>query len=350
MLRFLGKGASACAVAPPLACALKSGVDTRNPAKSYISKISYLEEDDITDSAIADSIKTAQHEYESGLLMRAVDPEHRFTVAVDGWCTPNAEVVLETDVRAACDLSPHDLLLNQVFYEYGGVSLSKAAKDNLPNALQSLSSILQGLVTMSRASPPLIHGDIHQGNIVIGDDGVARLIDYGEVCTPATLWKRPGLLTVDSVYFPPERYIAVREFTGRFPEGIDESPRMDLLEDLGLSAESLMFQFEGMCNTFDTETTPFINDLKNPDDKRYYVLDVLADTFASTYDLFGLAMTVAMVCVRNEKQWKALPSRLRRAVRDWVAYAGRYNAYTRYTPAEALERWTDIWETKTRAV
>jgi hypothetical protein len=340
MFKYLGKGASACAVRPPFSCLAGSGIDNRNPVKSYISKI-YYSEDDMT---LATDTSAAQQEYDSGLLLQSLDPEHSFTVAVGGWCTPSLDEAAKTELRTTCDLEPENVLRNQIFYEYGGISFKEVAKTNLGSALKALTSILRGLVIMGQAMPPLIHGDIHGNNIVIGTDGVARLIDYGEVCTPTTLWKRPELLKYDFSSFPPERYIAVREFTGHFPEGISVSPRIEILEDLGLSVDYLLFQFEDMCKTFLEETTPFLDGIELTEDKHFFVLDVLANTFGNTYDLFGLAMTVASACVINQKQWECFRPDIQTGVRAWVGNAGRYDAYTRFRAKEALELWTKIWE------
>jgi hypothetical protein len=337
MLKYLGKGASACAVTPPLSCLAGSGVDTRSPTDSYISKIFYSNDTEAVNTK-------AQHEYESGTKLRELDADNAFTVEIGGWCMPNKEELRESNIHTVCELELDDVLRDQIFYKYGGITFNEFAKTNLAGALQSLSSILRGLVIMGHAFPPLIHGDIHGKNILVGSDGVSRLIDYGEVCTPATLWKRPELLKYDFFCFPPERYIAVKEFTGRFPDDIDTSPRMEILEDLGVSGDELMFQFDGMCKMFYEETSPFVKDILKEKDRQFFVLDVLAQTFGKTYDLFGLAMTVASACVYNQTQWKSLPSRIRRAVRVWVSDAARYNAYSRLRPREALERWLEIWD------
>lgn len=115
-----------------------------------------------------------------------------------------------------------------------GTSLTAwSHKELTPARLQAvLTHVLRGMVMYQRAG--FVHNDIHGGNIMIGNDGVARYIDFGQGFLPAALrtWEDLNLgrrFAAEYVWLAPELH-AIRGDRGAIARLYAKVPEFKQLE------------------------------------------------------------------------------------------------------------------------
>ncbi|MDT4920789.1 MAG: eukaryotic-like serine/threonine-protein kinase, partial [Pseudonocardiales bacterium] len=118
--------------------------------------------------------------------MRQVDDEHSVRVR---------EVIVERDLAAIVTDFVDGASLRAVLDRYERLSG--------PQAVDVLRGALHGLAAVHRAG--LLHGDVKPENVLIGKNGVSRLIDFGLAAAPPAVGVVDGGITGSPAYLSPEQ-------------------------------------------------------------------------------------------------------------------------------------------------
>lgn len=187
--RLLGKGSYACTFSPVPVC------DSRGTAgggsAAIVAKV---------------SVQDMSAEVVTGrALMRGRGGDY-FALPTTS-CRPRLPIA-DPDA-SKCHVLKKGKPLTMAAMPDAGISLTAWSRNNLtPAALQgALVHVLRGMVLYQRAG--YVHNDIHGGNIMVGEDGLARYIDFGQGFRPAALrtWEDLNLgrrFAAEYVWLAPE--------------------------------------------------------------------------------------------------------------------------------------------------
>lgn len=206
---LLGKGSYACTFSPVPLCA--SGT----PGAGTVAKV---------------SVQDMSAEIATGRTLMGLKGGRDYFALPTGSCRPRLPIA-DPDA-GKCHVLKKNKPLTMAAMPDAGKSLTAWVRDNSMNAntLRSmLVHLLRGMVLYQRAG--FVHNDLHGGNIMVGRDGVARYIDFGQGFSPAKLrtWEDLNLgrrFTAEYVWLAPEIHAiragrdkaAVARLYGKVPE------------------------------------------------------------------------------------------------------------------------------------
>jgi hypothetical protein len=162
--RLLGKGSYACTFSPVPSC--ESGSTTGGS----VAKV---------------SVQDMTAEVAMGRTLMALHGGRDYFALPTSSCLPRLPI---TDPDASkCHVLKKNKPLTMAAMPDAGVSLTSWSRTGLtPASLQAmLVHVLRGMVLYQRAG--FVHNDIHGGNIMVGEDGLARYIDFGQGFRPSAL-------------------------------------------------------------------------------------------------------------------------------------------------------------------
>jgi hypothetical protein len=154
----VARGNFGCIYAPPPACIDGSRLTVSPTA---VGKVSAADDDYETEAAVLARLET-------------IDPEHRFHVRYYGSCL--------TRDRPDCELDEPDEDGDEAQQDRGLLVMERAEPmdpatypvEMLPDAFARL---WEGLEAMAAAG--IRYEDLHTGNLLLGEDGLWRMIDFG---------------------------------------------------------------------------------------------------------------------------------------------------------------------------
>jgi len=179
---------------PSVSCATKQVSDNRKVSKLFRER-GQADKEKVTHKHVSD-----------------IDPNGEFTVKLYEICDVPSNIF--PDLEKCKNWEPSELSkdqIKQIVYEYGGVSLSRAARHVDPVILfKGFETILKGLIVLDRKG--WAHLDIKPDNIVYNKDtNKMSLIDFGlsrkqnKIYTKETLYLRE----YEYPYYPPEFLLSV---------------------------------------------------------------------------------------------------------------------------------------------
>lgn len=167
--RLLGKGSYACTFSPVPACASSTA------GGGSVAKV---------------SVQDMTAEVATGRALMA-GRGHDYFALPTASCRPRLPIA-DPDA-SKCHVLKKNKPLTMAAMPNAGMSLTSWSRSGLtPSVFQSmLTHVLHGMVLYQRAG--YVHNDIHGGNIMVGEDGLARYIDFGQGFRPAALRTWEGL-------------------------------------------------------------------------------------------------------------------------------------------------------------
>jgi serine/threonine protein kinase len=316
--------------------------------KPYVSKLMGPVEDPDTSAA---------SEYARSRLMMQKDPDHIYSVSVSGWCQPAFGPGEKELYTTACKMAVP--IAEQILYEFGGEndihSTVEKGVNSVANTLQLLTNILQGIVIMNQA-PGIVHMDIKQANIVFDPDtNTVRLIDYGFVRRHKDLITDQSPLLLEHSYeaWPPEwdmLHTVLKLFYRTVWKLPGDDIRMVLPDKRGTNealGAAVLLSYAGLRHApyqSDVMLTQYmerhpVEDCTSVQD----VLDAFSEDFANKLDVYSLGIAMARLAGRR------CPAGLQPLINAWILKATDPNAYTRFTPEEALRAYRSIWNPEAAA-
>ena len=162
--RLLGKGSYACTFSPVPRC------DGGSTTGGSVAKV---------------SVQDMTAEVATGRTLMALHGGRDYFALPTTSCRPRLPIA-DPDADK-CHILKKDKPLTMAAMPNAGMSLTSWSRSGLtPANLQAvLVHVLRGMVLYQRAG--YVHNDIHGGNIMVGEDGLARYIDFGQGFQPAAL-------------------------------------------------------------------------------------------------------------------------------------------------------------------
>lgn len=191
--RLLGKGSYACTFSPVPACASTSSA----AGSGSVAKV---------------SVQDMTAEVATGRTLMGLRGGRDYFALPTTSCRPRLPIV-DPDA-GKCHVLKKNKPLTMAAMPNAGTSLTAWARHAqhdgglTPATLQAvLTHVLRGMVLYQRAG--YVHNDIHGGNIMVGEDGLARYIDFGQGFRPAALrtWEDLNLgrrFAAEYVWLAPE--------------------------------------------------------------------------------------------------------------------------------------------------
>jgi serine/threonine protein kinase len=348
-LKILGKGTYGCVTEPTIPCADgKPGYMDVVPGMPYVSKL-------YVNSKWDNKPDDAEKEYNNAQIMASIDPHHLFSVSSGGWCTPRLTPATRLQYTAACQVKPSREIGRQMYYENGGDNIENLRANGLfstEEILRALTNILEGLVQMAAAG--IVHMDIKSTNIVMDSTGRTRLIDFGFVRHWNDIVTQNDDLLVANGYeiWPPEWDLLplyIYDFLTE-KQGISESeahvyvPPKDH-QNIHLANQTLERSggyhvahgraVKQMRDSF-VGKHPMLRAKSVPEGITRILNNFKAD-FWNKLDVYSVGVTIARIAGTR------LPPALHGRIKAWVLRATDPNAYTRFSPEEALAAYKTIW-------
>jgi serine/threonine protein kinase len=199
---YVAKGSFGCVYKPAILCT------NGNTYPDHIGKVYFKPTTSAYEKAVAE-------------LLSKIDPQQRTMIyPIDKNCLVTKKDISFEGAKKGCimkdnveygRLKPE---LQQMVMRYGGQSLNTYLR-TMPNkltrvqALTMLSLVFRAVQKLVHAN--MVHQDIKHENIVVGDDGKARLIDFG-------LLKRHDITTKQFAFYHKENYLFTVEYWVSAPE------------------------------------------------------------------------------------------------------------------------------------
>lgn len=174
--RFVGKGVTSAAFSPPLRCADPS--DPMNVHRSDPSKVSRYGDIDLLN-----------REMEIYMRLAEADPEFRYHLRAYGTC--RAAPLEGEAAKAATGIlpprSPGIMVMDRAGMSFAQLlnkvtvlqCLERSRDDTTPRPaplVDNVKHLLRGFEVMARGG--VLYADFNAGNYVVGEDGLARYIDF----------------------------------------------------------------------------------------------------------------------------------------------------------------------------
>jgi serine/threonine protein kinase len=252
--------------------------------EDYISKVFYSHENLYVDGA-AIVKKSFEEEVEQLQVVKAIDPEHRFTIKTVSGCYKtfedfNSDVLKKISRLGEFTHNPVKKI-PVINMEYGGTDLDIIAFkkttfaplsfEELRTLLTPVLNGLQNLNGFERGERGVVHRDIKPANLLLNDDRTKiSVIDWGLACNGSEVFKftasSHSKLAFKYIIYPPEFNI-VATIYNRLSEKAQASNTSDTKTDTDTDTDSYDESREEFCNRMREKSEVSLQDL----------IDVLTD-------------------------------------------------------------------------
>jgi len=159
---FIQEGTYGCALTPPLPCKKSRA----NPNKKEVGKVLRK--------------KNAEIELSIATVIKGIpDNEKYYIIQREDDCNTENFKRLRGQYEKQCKVfqKRENSELLQLISPYGGVSMRRYGITATFDYIGVLRHMLEGIMKLGKQG--ICHYDLHGGNILVGDDGVFRIIDFG---------------------------------------------------------------------------------------------------------------------------------------------------------------------------